>query len=618
MFELPFPDPGAPELRSASRFMGWVARKQLRVVVSGACFGVLWMTSQAAIPLALGGALGATVRRDKSQVLEWSIVLLGLGILQAVAGILRHRRAVANFLQAVTRVEQLIARHASYLGGDLARRVASGEVASLGSTDVERIGDALDVTARTAGGIVSYIAISIVLLAVSPPLGAVVVLGVPAAMALVAPLLKPLERRQTAERECRAEASSLASDTVAGLRVLRGLGGERVFAARFERASEEVAGASIRTAILQSHLDGAQVLLPGALVVAVTWVGAHFAVRGSISPGELVAFYASAAFLLIPMQTFVEAASKWTAALVASRRIITVLSIDRTIADPAVPLRVQPEVTTASGASAARRRVSTQPAPAEEPDFLAATLTDELSRVVIEPGLFTAVVPATPEQGSELLDRLGRFEEPPSGVAVRLGRTALSELPVRQLRRHVVVLERSPVQMTMKVADVLAAAGTRLTAVLDASAAAELVEDLPERIETELPERWRSLSGGQRQRLALAQALAGDPDVLLLDDPTSAVDAHTEAAIADRLRKIRHGRTTVVTTTSPLLLARADSVILLDKQALAVGTHAELLVRDERYRDIVLRGTDVQAAAAGRSRLLDGSRRNDATDGDER
>ena len=314
MFELPFADPGAPELRSASRFMGWIARKQLRVVVSGACFGILWMTSQAAIPLALGGALGAMVRRDKSEVIEWSLVLLVLGVLQAVAGILRHRRAVANFLHAVTRVEQLIARHAGYLGGDLARRVASGEVASLGSTDVERIGDALDVTARTAGGIVSYVAVSVVLLVVSRPLGAVVVLGVPVCMALVVPLVKPLERRQTAERERRAEASSLASDTVAGLRVLRGLGGERVFAARFERSSEQVADASIRTAILQSHLDGAQVLLPGALVVGVTWLGAHFAVRGSISPGELVAFYASAAFLLLPMQTFVEAASRWTAA----------------------------------------------------------------------------------------------------------------------------------------------------------------------------------------------------------------------------------------------------------------------------------------------------------------
>jgi ABC-type multidrug transport system fused ATPase/permease subunit len=593
MFELPFADPGAPELRSASRFMGWIARKQLRVVVSGACFGILWMTSQAAIPLALGGALGAMVRRDKSEVIEWSLVLLVLGVLQAVAGILRHRRAVANFLHAVTRVEQLIARHAGYLGGDLARRVASGEVASLGSTDVERIGDALDVTARTAGGIVSYVAVSVVLLVVSRPLGAVVVLGVPVCMALVVPLVKPLERRQTAERERRAEASSLASDTVAGLRVLRGLGGERVFAARFERSSEQVADASIRTAILQSHLDGAQVLLPGALVVGVTWLGAHFAVRGSISPGELVAFYASAAFLLLPMQTFVEAASRWTAALVASRRVIAVLSMDRTITDPVS--------IAATG----------------EPDFLAWTLTDELSEVAIEPRVFTAVVPSTPEEGSALLDRLGRFEDPPDGLAVRLGRTSLADLPVRQLRRHVVVLERSPMQMTMKVAEVLVAAGARTAEILDASAATELVQDLPEGRDTELPERWRSLSGGQRQRLALAQALAGDPDVLLLDDPTSAVDAHTEAAIADRLRRIRAGRTTVVTTTSPLLLARADRVILLDERVVAVGTHAELLGREERYRDVVLRGTEEQSKSAATANARNARHGTDASEQSE-
>jgi ABC-type multidrug transport system fused ATPase/permease subunit len=551
------------------------------------------MTSQAAIPLALGGALGAMVRRDKSEVIEWSLVLLVLGVLQAVAGILRHRRAVANFLHAVTRVEQLIARHAGYLGGDLARRVASGEVASLGSTDVERIGDALDVTARTAGGIVSYVAVSVVLLVVSRPLGAVVVLGVPVCMALVVPLVKPLERRQTAERERRAEASSLASDTVAGLRVLRGLGGERVFAARFERSSEQVADASIRTAILQSHLDGAQVLLPGALVVGVTWLGAHFAVRGSISPGELVAFYASAAFLLLPMQTFVEAASRWTAALVASRRVIAVLSMDRTITDPVS--------IAATG----------------EPDFLAWTLTDELSEVAIEPRVFTAVVPSTPEEGSALLDRLGRFEDPPDGLAVRLGRTSLADLPVRQLRRHVVVLERSPMQMTMKVAEVLVAAGARTAEILDASAATELVQDLPEGRDTELPERWRSLSGGQRQRLALAQALAGDPDILLLDDPTSAVDAHTEAAIADRLRRIRAGRTTVVTTTSPLLLARADRVILLDERVVAVGTHAELLGREERYRDVVLRGTEEQSKSAATANARNARHGTDASEQSE-
>jgi ABC-type multidrug transport system fused ATPase/permease subunit len=380
---------------------------------------------------------------------------------------------------------------------------------------------------------------------------------------------------------------------VAGLRVLRGLGGERVFAARFERSSEQVADASIRTAILQSHLDGAQVLLPGALVVGVTWLGAHFAVRGSISPGELVAFYASAAFLLLPMQTFVEAASRWTAALVASRRVIAVLSMDRTITDPVS--------IAATG----------------EPDFLAWTLTDELSEVAIEPRVFTAVVPSTPEEGSALLDRLGRFEDPPDGLAVRLGRTSLADLPVRQLRRHVVVLERSPMQMTMKVAEVLVAAGARTAEILDASAATELVQDLPEGRDTELPERWRSLSGGQRQRLALAQALAGDPDVLLLDDPTSAVDAHTEAAIADRLRRIRAGRTTVVTTTSPLLLARADRVILLDERVVAVGTHAELLGREERYRDVVLRGTEEQSKSAATANARNARHGTDASEQSE-
>jgi ABC-type multidrug transport system fused ATPase/permease subunit len=572
MFELPVADPGAPELRSAWRFLLWVAQQQLSIVVSGACFGVGWMTSQAAIPFALGAALGATVRRDRSQIVEWSLVLFGLGITQAVAGILRHRRAAANFLSSVSRVEQLVARHACHLGGDLARRVASGEVASLGSSDIERIGDALDVSARTAGGVVSFLAVSVVLLVVSPPLGAVVVLGVPLAMALVVPLIRPLERRQTAERERRAEASSLASDTVTGLRVLRGLGGERVFTSRFERAADTVAAASIRTAILQSYLDGAQVLLPGVLVVAVTWIGAHFAVHGSISPGELVAFYASAAFLLIPMQTFVEASSKWTAALVASRRIIGVLSMQRTILDAGGPV-------------------------AAMPDFSVERLTDEMTGTVIAPGVLTAVVPATPEEGSALLDRLGRFEDPADGKAVRIGSQRLDQIPLEALRRRVVVLERSPIQMSVTAAEALASAGSRLAGVIEAAAAGELIEGLPEGLDTLLPERWRSLSGGQRQRLALAQALAGDPDVLLLDDPTSAVDAHTESAIADRLRRIRSGRTTVIATTSPLLLDRADAVILLDGDAVAYGTHRELL-REERYRAIVLRGTEANMREA--------------------
>jgi ABC-type multidrug transport system fused ATPase/permease subunit len=211
--------------------------------------------------------------------------------------------------------------------------------------------------------------------------------------------------------------------------------------------------------------------------------------------------------------------------------------------------------------------------------------------------VLTAVVPATPEEGSALLDRLGRFQDPHDGKAVTIGSQRLDQVPLEVLRRHVVVLERSPIQMSVTAAEALASAGSRLAGVIEAAAAGELIEGLPEGLDTLLPERWRSLSGGQRQRLALAQALACDADVLILDDPTSAVDAHTESAIADRLRRIRSGRTTVIATTSPLLLDRADAVILLDGDAVAYGTHAELL-KDERYRAIVLRGTEANMRVA--------------------
>ncbi|HTX64076.1 MAG TPA: ABC transporter ATP-binding protein [Acidimicrobiales bacterium] len=557
------------------------------MLATGSFFGIVWMVSQAMIPLALGAGLGAVLHRSKREIALWSLVVLGLGLLQAAAGILRHRRAVTSFLTCASRVQQLIVRQATALGGDLARRVATGEVANIGASDIERVGDALDVVARFTGGVVSYAVVAIVLFVVSAPLGAIVVLGVPLAVLAVAPVLRPLERRQTAERDRRSDASSIASDTVAGLRVLRGLGGERVFAQRYETASGAVASASVRTANLQALLDGAQVVLPGAIVVAVTWVGAHLAVERSISAGDLVAFYASAAFLVIPMQTFVEAASKWTAAVVASRRIIAVLTMDRHL--PAGEGTVPTEV------------------PMGE-------LWDGQTGARIAAGLLTAVVASTPEEGTELLERLARWAPPRLGASVRWGEVPVERFSLEWYRAHVVMLERTPFHLRGTVRELLepgedvalgrrgadrvprpgttGAPATPLTvaAALAAAEAVEIVASLPEQLDTDLPEHWRTLSGGQRQRLSLAQALLAEADVLLLDDPTSAVDAHTEAAIAKALAGVRHGRTTVVTTTSPLVAERADVVIVLDGTARVVGRHDQLLSTDAEYEAHVVRG----------------------------
>jgi ABC-type bacteriocin/lantibiotic exporter with double-glycine peptidase domain len=123
------------------------------------------------------------------------------------------------------------------------------------------------------------------------------------------------------------------------------------------------------------------------------------------------------------------------------------------------------------------------------------------------------------------------------------------------------------------------------------TSASDALDALEHGMDGELEERGRALSGGQRQRVALARALLRDPEVLVLIEPTSAVDAHTEARIAERLVAHRAGRTTVLVTASPLLLDRADTVVLVeDGRVTATGSHHDLLRSHPGYRDVVLRG----------------------------
>ncbi len=139
---------------------------------------------------------------------------------------------------------------------------------------------------------------------------------------------------------------------------------------------------------------------------------------------------------------------------------------------------------------------------------------------------------------------------------------------------------------------------TAIRAAVGAAAAHDVLDGLPGGLDDEVTERGRSLSGGQRQRFALARALLTDAETLLLVEPTSAVDAHTEAAVAANLRQARRGRTTVVVTASPLLLDRVDHVVVLgpDGTVLGEGRHHDLLGRDDEvgrtYRDTVIRGED--------------------------
>src|SRR6266545_7512467 len=168
MRELPLADPGVPDLRSPARFLLWVARRQAGTIAIGALYGVLWAGAMAITPALVGHAIdGGVAAGDTAALLRWSGLVLAVGIGGAAAGIMRHRTVVVNWLAAVYRVQQLLVRHAVRLGGSLPRRIAAGEVVSVGSHDVERIGGAIDVSARLAGAIASFFVVAVLMLRAS-------------------------------------------------------------------------------------------------------------------------------------------------------------------------------------------------------------------------------------------------------------------------------------------------------------------------------------------------------------------------------------------------------------------------------------------------------------------
>ncbi len=313
---------------------------------------------------------------------------------------------------------------------------------------------------------------------------------------------------------------------------------------------------------MDSALEGAQILLPGLLIAAVTWLGATFAMEGRITPGDLVTFYGYAVFLVAPMRTLTEAADKLTKGHVSARRVVRILNLE-------------PEMTGGAARSDG------------------GLLRDVASGVAVRPGTLTAVAAATPEEAVAVAERLGRY----AGGDVDFGDVPLDTLPLAEVRRRILVADNGARLFAGVLRDELDVSGTAsddvLAEALHAACAEDVVEALPGGLDAPVAESGREFSGGQRQRLRLARALVADPEVLILIEPTSAVDAHTEARIADRLAKARQGRTTLVCTTSPLVLDRADQVIYVeDGLARARGTHRELLATVPAYAATVTRGED--------------------------
>ena len=579
--DLPYPDPGAPDARSGPRFLWWLGRNQLGGQFKSLAWGLLHFTSVSALPFCVGMAIQA-VTDHSGRHLAFAgglLALAGVGI--ALGDTFLHRAAVTNWITAAARVQQLLARKAARLGSALTRRVAAGEVVAVSTGDVEKIGWLVEAVSRFTAAALTVVLVCVALLVYQPALGVVVAAGLPVLAISVLPLLPRATRRADFQREKAGRATELASDTVAGLRVLRGIGGEELFLDRYRSASQEVRHAAVRSARMWSLISAIQVLLPGLLMVVVVWYGVHLARQGRITVGELVTVYSSVMVLTYPLRHFEEIAMAYSFSRPSAKRAARVLSLER--------------ATDTGGSRAA--------------DVPSGDLYDPATGLLAPAGRLTAVVCGDPDAAGRLAERLGGHPAE-QGTSVLLGGVPLDELPLDTARKAVLVQDKDPVLLSGSLRELLDVPASDGVAARDALAAAQCGDvlealaqaslDAEDPMDTRITERGRSLSGGQRQRLALARSLITDPEVLVLDEPTSAVDSHTEARIAEGVRGLREGRTTVVFTSSPLLLDRSDRVVLVhDGEVTAVGKHRELVHTEPRYRAVVTRETEDEATLSG-------------------
>lgn len=599
--DLPYPDPGVPDARSGPRLLWWLGRNQLGGQVKSLAWGLLHFVAVSALPFCVGLAVQAVVDRSGRRLALTGGLLLLVGVCVALGDTFLHRAAVTNWITAAARVQQLLARKAAVLGSALTRRVAAGEVVAVSTGDVEKIGWFVEAVSRFTAAATTVVIVCVALLVYQPALGVVVAVGLPLLAVAVLPLLPRATRRADVQREKAGRATELASDTVAGLRVLRGIGGEELFLDRYRRASQEVRHAAVRSARMWSLISAIQVLLPGLLLIAVVWYGVHLARQGRITIGELVTVYSSVMVLTYPLRHFEEIAMAYSFSRPSAKRAARVLSLER-----ATDSEGARQHTPGSGDACPDDPDGGGARPDEAP---AGDLYDPATGLLAPAGLLTAVVCGDPDAAGLLAERLGGHPAEP-GTSVLLGGVPLDELPLDTARAAVLVQDKDPVLLSGSLRDLLDVPASGAVTARDALAAAQCADVLEalaqgslnaeDPMDIRITERGRSLSGGQRQRLALARSLVTDPEVLVLDEPTSAVDSHTEARIAEGLRALRQGRTTVVFTSSPLLLDRAERVVLVHEgEVAAIGVHRELVHTEPRYRAVVTRETEEEAALNG-------------------
>ncbi|MCS4592292.1 ABC transporter ATP-binding protein/permease [Brevibacterium sediminis] len=580
------PETGAQILRRA-------ARRRIRPLLGGSAALSIWQVCEALVPVAIGIIVDRAIIPLSIPALI--IFIIGLGLLFTVLSL--GYRFGARLCNSAREHEAHALRaeitHAALTAPSLPADRTSGEVLSIASADADTAATAFQQAGRGIASVLGMITAAVFLLIADPVTGLVVLIAVPIGLIVVALPGRSVSARATAQLEAVASAGRSASDLMHGLRVIKAMGGEPWAVRRYRATSDAAAEAGVATGEKTGRLAGLGALVMSAVLAIVLIVAGLRLIDGQMSVGALIGILGMTAFLTEPMRALADIVGLFAQSHGAAERIARLLtSIDAEAGTG------DATDTSAEAAPTTRDAADIRPSVTTTESGITITgwpTTAESRALTTAGGALTCIVSDDAEDAAMLLAKL-------TSHARSLGPARMLVAP------HDVDLFEGTIgsNITMVVADDStdtdddpdAAGHPPISAeVLAASGVDELLDLVDGGLGYRIQELGGNLSGGQRQRVALARALNADPQILVLAEPTTAVDAVTEAKIAhglSRLRRRRGDQATIILTSSPAFLAAADTVVYRPTSGpLLIGRHADLLETDtdsaEAYRDTVTR-----------------------------
>jgi len=568
-------------VRTLRRLLPYVRpyRTQMAVMTLAALSA---LTASTAVPLVVKRVVdGPVAHHHHAGLITLSWLALALGVSEGMLlWLRRHVLASAATGMEATMRDDLYA-HLQRLPVSFHDRWQSGQLLSRATTD-------LSVIRRFVGyGLVflvvntaTLVGVSVLLVTLNPAMAALTALGltpIGVAGARFHHRYVTVARRL---QDQQGDLTTLVEEAATGIRIIKAFGRHDVVAADYRGSARVVRASAVETFRVRGWFNAVLGLVPNLILAVVLLWGAIAVSKGALSLGGLVAFISLLLMLVWPVESLGEILAMAGEAAAATERFFEVLDTTPDIQDrPGAYALAE-----ATGRVRFDHVDFSYPGPEQ-------TLVLQGIDVDIAPGETLALVGRTGSGKSTLISLMSRLYDVTAG-RVTLDGVDVRDLQLDSLRRHVGVVFDEPTLFSVSVRENLmlgapTATDADLWAALE-TAQATFVSELPWGLDTRIGEQGLTLSGGQRQRLALARAIVGRPRVLVLDDPLSAVDVHTEARIQSGLRAVLADSTVLLVAHRPSTVALADRVAFLDGgRVSAVGSHHELLTTVPAYRAVL-------------------------------